>query len=71
MGLRITSDTTVRDFITEMDRIQTQVDAVLVGSYVKDTRFLDDGTAEVTVSLPGPELWSVIYAEWRIVRRTG
>lgn len=71
MGLRITGDTTVRDFVTEQDRIQTRVDAVLLGSYVKDTRFLEDGTAEVIVALPGPELWRVIYAEWQIVYRAG
>ncbi len=68
MGLRIASDTLVRDFVTEHDDITTQVDSVLIGAMVDRTEW-GDGMARVTVSLPGMEVWSVFSQEIRITQR--
>ncbi len=65
-GLQIDSNTTVRDFVTERDEIRSQVQAILVGSYVDSTRFNDDGTVEVTVAIPSAQVWTIIYKELRI-----
>src|SRR5262249_31163312 len=61
-GFQVSSQSTVKDFITEHDDIRSQVDAVLVGSMVEKTTY-DGETAEVTVSLPGMQLWEVVH-EW-------
>lgn len=66
MGLRISSDTLVRDFVTEHDTITSQVDAVLIGAMVEKTEW-GGGTASVTVSLPGMEVWSVFHQEIKVV----
>jgi len=68
-GLQITSDTTVRDFVTEHDDIRTHVDAILIGSMVEKTTF-DGQTAEVTVSIPGMQVWEIIHERIRVVRVT-
>jgi hypothetical protein len=60
MGLQIGSQTSVKDFVTQNDDIVTRVDAVLVGSTVEKTEFAGD-TAQVTVMLPGMEVWTVIH----------
>jgi len=67
-GLRISSDTLVRDFVTEHDNITSQVDAVLIGAMVENTQW-SGGTAQVTVSLPGMEVWSVFHQEISIISR--
>ena len=59
-GLLIESNTTVRDFVTEHDEIATHMDAILVGSSVEKTSF-DGETAEVTVSIPGMQVWEIIH----------
>jgi len=66
-GLRINSDTLVRDFVTEHDQIQTRVDAVLVGSSVEKTDFPGDGTAQVVVVVPGMRVWKVVH-EYLVIR---
>ncbi|MFH0983547.1 MAG: hypothetical protein V2A79_18690 [Planctomycetota bacterium] len=68
MGLHISSDTLVRDFVTENDQISSQVDTVLIGAMVERTEW-GDGVARVTVSLPGMEVWSVVYQQMRVVTR--
>lgn len=60
MGLQIDSNTMVRDFVTEHDEINTQVDTVLVNSYVRSTNWDSDGTATVVVEIPGMQVWQVI-----------
>ncbi len=70
-GLVIRSDTTVRDFVTENDDIQTQMQGVLVGSTVETTKFADDGTAEVTVSVPGMQVWELIATYQRVTVARG
>ena len=67
-GLRISSDTLVKDFVTEYDNITSQVDAVLIGAMVDRTEWTG-GTARVTVSLPGMEVWSVFQQQLTIIKR--
>jgi hypothetical protein len=65
-GLTIRSDTSVKDFVAEHDDIQAQMQAVLVGSSVEKTTFTEDATAEVTVSVPGMQVWEVISTYQRV-----
>ncbi len=67
-GLRVQSETTVKDFAAEHDTISTLVDAVLIDAVVTNTRF-GDGTATVRVSVPGMRVWSVVNDELRRPRR--
>jgi hypothetical protein len=67
-GLVIISETTVKNFVTEHDDIATHMDAVLIGSMVEKTEF-DGETANVTVSIPGMQIWDVVYERLRITRR--
>jgi len=46
-GVKINSDTYVRDFITESDEIRTGVDAFVKGIRLGPPRYYDDGTCEV------------------------
>ncbi len=59
-GLNLSSSTKVKDFVAEHDEIRTQVDAVVVGAFVKGTVFQDDGTAEVTVVIEGLQVWGAV-----------
>ncbi len=64
-GLVISSDTKVKDFVTQHDDIRSYMDALLVGSMVEKTEF-DGETARVTVSIPGMQVWQVISERIRI-----
>lgn len=68
MGLRIDSSTTVRDFVTENDEINTRLNTVLVGSYVKSTRYDSEGMATVVVEMPAMQIWEVVHTYMRIER---
>lgn len=46
-GLQLTSDTTVRDFVTESDIIKTSVDAFVKGVKLGTPRYYEDGVCEV------------------------
>ncbi len=72
-GLVITSNTTVRDFVAQNDDIETQMQGVLVGSTVDSTKFDPDGTAQVTVSVPGMQVWELIttYQKVTLTQRQG
>ena len=50
-GVRITSATTVRDFITQNDTIRANVDAFIRGAKVLDTRYLSDGSVEMEMEI--------------------
>lgn len=50
-GVTISSNTTVRDFITQNDTIRARVDAFIKGAKVIDTRYLSDGSAEVEMEI--------------------
>lgn len=67
-GLRIRGETSVRDFVTQHDEIETFVDAVIVDAVVTETRFTES-TAVVKVTLPGMRVWEVIGVELRRVER--
>lgn len=51
-GVQIDSHTTVQDFITESDVINTSVQGVIKGSAVVSKDYFSDGTCEVTVRMP-------------------
>jgi hypothetical protein len=61
-GLRIRSETSVRDFTAQYDHIDTYMDAIMVDALVSQTRFTDQ-TAIVTVQIPGMRVWSVVNDE--------
>jgi hypothetical protein len=46
-GLQLTSDTYVRDFVTESDEIRSSVDAFIKGIQLSPPRYYDDGVCEV------------------------
>lgn len=51
-GLRIDSQTYVRDFVAEFDQVRTDLDAFLRGAEVISTTYLPDGTCEVEIEMP-------------------
>jgi len=69
-GLVITSRTTVKDFVAQHDEITSRMNAVLVGAMVEKTEF-EDGTAHVTVSIPGMKVWQIVYEQIRISAHGG
>jgi hypothetical protein len=60
-GLRLTSDTQVRDFITESDRITAEMQAYLTGAEEVRTYLHDDDLiAEVTIRVPTEQVITTI-----------
>jgi hypothetical protein len=59
-GVKIDSQTTVRDFVVQDDSIRTEVQTFLAGAQVSEPRFLEDGSAEVEVQLSLNDLWERI-----------
>ncbi|MEW5736253.1 MAG: hypothetical protein AB1921_15510 [Thermodesulfobacteriota bacterium] len=51
-GVRVTSSTTVRDFSTESDEINAQVEGMVRGAQPVKRDYLSDGTVEVTLRMP-------------------
>jgi len=51
-GVRVDSTTVVRDFTTESDVINTQVQGMVKGAKVIKQEYMSDGTVEVTVRMP-------------------
>lgn len=76
-GIKINSETTVRNFITENDTIRTQVLALLRGATVTDTRYEPDGTCIVTMEVPVAALQRSLqrrfayYSDYIIAEGTG
>lgn len=66
MGFQIDSNTTVRDFVTERDEINTQLMGYIQGSYVKSTKYDSEGTATVVVEMPAMQIWEVIHTYIRV-----
>ncbi len=60
MGFAIDSSTSVRDFVTEHDEINTQLNSYIQGSYVKSTSYASDGTATVVVEMPAMQVWQIV-----------
>lgn len=50
-GVRINSNTYVRDFVTQSDSIRANVDAYIRGARIVDTRYLSDGGVEMEMEL--------------------
>lgn len=50
-GVRITTDTSVRDFITQNDSIRTRVDGYVQGARVTGTRYEPDGAVQVDMEI--------------------
>lgn len=50
-GVVVTSNTTVRDFVTQSDTIRASVEAYIRGAKVVDTRHLSDGSVEMEMEL--------------------
>lgn len=50
-GVRVNSETTVKDFAVESDIIRTQVEGMVKGAQLVKTDYLSDGTVEVTVRM--------------------
>lgn len=69
-GLQIDSSTTVKDFITQHDDINTQVNAVIAGA-VFSTPEIADNVVTVKASVPAAEVWRVIHGEMQVVQRQG
>ena len=61
-GVRIDSQTLVVNAMTQSDVIRTQVQGIVRGARVINTRYLSDGAVEVTVEIPlsGPLTQTVI-----------
>lgn len=51
-GVQVTSETVVKNFVTESDVIKTQVRAVIKGAQVKNYRDNSDGLVEADVTMP-------------------
>lgn len=65
-GVRVDSETTVKNFVTESDVIRTQMSAFIQGAHIVSERELPDGSYEVVMQLPmyGKEsLGSIIVPE--------
>lgn len=50
-GVRIDSNTVVKDFMTESDTIRASVEGLVKGAKVMNKEYLSDGTVEVTVRM--------------------
>ncbi len=74
-GVRVDSQTTVRDFVTQSDVIRTRLSAHIQGAREIDYIEHPDGTAEVTVEITvGPVediLGRRIYYDYQTFRATG
>jgi hypothetical protein len=51
-GVRVDSQTTVKDFTVESDIINTQVEGLVKGAVVVDQQYMSDGTVEVRLRMP-------------------
>jgi len=62
-GLRIDARTTVHDFATESDEINTRVNGLIMGTRQDGkAKWSDDGIVEVTVILDLRDVWKIINA---------
>ena len=58
-GLKLQNQTTVKDHATQRDEIAARLDAIISGATVTKTE-VDGGTARVTVTMQGMEVWGVL-----------
>ncbi|RJP58076.1 MAG: hypothetical protein C4541_08595 [Candidatus Auribacter fodinae] len=65
-GINIDSQTTIRDYVTQDDRVSTEVTAFLSGARrIGEPVYNEDGSVEVTVEVDLEELWYLIGQERR------
>ncbi|MDI6783832.1 MAG: LPP20 family lipoprotein [bacterium] len=69
LGFRLTSETLVRDFVTQNDTIHTRLNTFIKGIEVTDVRYEEDGTCQVTVLMKQAELEKILGR--RLARRYG
>ncbi len=69
-GLKIDSNTTVRDFVAEHDEVLAQIRGTISGAVADDPKW-DGDIVRVRVSIHAADVWSAVHAEWRIARRHG
>ena len=69
MGFRLTSETFVKDFVSQNDTIRTRLDTFIKGIEIINFRYEDDGTCEVTVVLRQAELEKILGR--RLARQYG
>ncbi|MBC7541816.1 MAG: hypothetical protein H7338_03715 [Candidatus Sericytochromatia bacterium] len=70
-GVRVNSETVVKDFVIESDTIKTQVNALVKGAHAGEPRYLSDGTVEVdvTIALHGPaSLFAAVDFDHKIAK---
>lgn len=60
MGLQLKSSTNVKDFVTQSDEINTQVETFIRGARVLEIKDLQDGTSEATMELYLGDMWQLI-----------
>jgi hypothetical protein len=65
-GLKITSHTTVRDFVAESDTINTDLNTHLMGMKEKSVKYLEDGSCEVVMQIK----LSQVIAMLKTIRKT-
>jgi hypothetical protein len=74
-GVQITSNTTVRDFITQSDVVRARLDALIQGAEEVDYIERPDGTAEVTVEITLGRVETILgrrlYYNYETFRATG
>ena len=51
-GVQVDAETTVENYMLASDFIHTQVEGIVQGFTVTDTKYMSDGTVEVTVEIP-------------------
>lgn len=69
-GLKVDSNTRVRDFVAEVDEIRAQLDAVIRGAVTGTPQYLSD-TVRVEVSISTADVWRVVHQQKIIVEHRG
>ncbi len=59
MGVKVDSQTTVKNFVTESDVINTKVQGFIKGATISDEKYLADGTCQVTVTASKNQLMEI------------
>ncbi len=59
-GIKIDSNTTVKDFMTKSDSISSDIDGLVKGAQVIAERVNDDGTAEVDIRIDAKKVKKLI-----------
>jgi len=59
-GVHINANTTVRDYVARNDIVRSDVDVFITGSTVSEPRYLNDGSVEVTASIPLKDLAKIV-----------